>query len=137
MQSVRKRVSEILGILALIILLTYIVDVLAVVITDQSGFIPLSSKDRGILLGGTSIFLFIISFIIGIGIKSRILISILIAGGAIIASSVLISTFVTPHIPSSYKDFKIVTPTLPQFIVIIVIGFVIMGLGILKEVTKK
>jgi hypothetical protein len=137
MQSIRKRVSEILGILAIIILLTYIVDVLAVVINDQSGFLPLSSKDRGILLGGTSILLFIISFIIGIGIKSRILISVLIAGGAIIASSVLISTYVTPHLPSSYNDFKIVTPALPQFIVIIIMGFVIMGLGISKEVTKK
>ena len=137
MQTVRKRVSEILGILAIIILLTYIADVIAVVVNDQSSFLPLSSKDRGILLGGTSILLFFISFIIGIGIKSRILISVLIAGGAIIASAVLISTYVTPLLPSSYNNFKIVTPTLPQFTVIIIMGFVIMGLGISKEVTKK
>ena len=137
MQSTRKKISEILGTIAIIILLIYIADVLAVVINDKSGFLPLSSKDRGTLFGGTSISLFIISFIIGIGIKSRILTFILIAGGAIIASSVLVSTYVTPHLPSSYNNFKIVTPTLPQFIIIIIMGFVILGLGISKKVTTK
>jgi hypothetical protein len=137
MQSIRKKISEILGTLAIIILLIYIADVLTVIINDQSGFLPLSSKDRGMLLGGTSILLFIISFIIGIGIKSRTLTFVLIVGGTIIAASVLISTYVTPYLPSSYSNFKIVTPTLPQFIVIIIMGFVIMGLGISKIVTKK
>ena len=81
MQSTRKKISEILGTIAIIILLIYIADVLAAVINDQSGFLPHSSKDSGTLLGGTSISLFIISFIIGIGIKSRILAFVLIAGG--------------------------------------------------------
>ncbi|TVP39414.1 hypothetical protein [Candidatus Nitrosocosmicus arcticus] len=128
MQSTRKKISEILGTIAIIILLIYIADVIAVVINDKSGFLPLSSKDRGTLLGGTSIALFIISFITGIGIKSRIITFILIAGGVIIASSVMVSTFVTPHLPSSYNNFKIVTPTLPQFIITIIMGFVILGL---------
>ena len=137
MQSTRKKISEILGTIAIIIFLIYIANVLTVVINDQSGFLPLSSKDRGTLLGGTSILLFIISFIIRIGIKSRILTFVLIAGGAIIASSVLVSTYVTPHLPRSFNNFKIVAPTLPQFIVIIIIGFVIISLGISKKVTTK
>jgi len=136
MQFDRKNTSEILSSLALALLIIYFIDVLASMLTAESGFLPFSSKDRGLMFGGLSIALFIGSFIVGLGIYSRILAILLIAGGALIGTSVMISTFVTPQLISNLDRLKIVTPPLPQFIGIIVIGYVILGFGIFKVVKK-
>ena len=136
MQSVRNRASQIIAAVALALLLIYFIDVLTSMLINEPGFLPFTSKDRGLLFGGSSIALFIISFIVGWKIYSKVLAVLLIVGGALIGTSVLVSTFVTPQLTNTLDEFKIVTPPLPQFIGIIIIGYIIMGLGILKVVKK-
>jgi hypothetical protein len=136
MQSVRNRASQIIAAVALALLLIYFIDVLTSMLINEPGFLPFTSKDRGLLFGGSSIALFIISFIVGWKIYSKVLAVLLIVGGALIGTSVLVSTFVTPQLTNTLDEFKIVTPPLPQFIGIIIIGYIIMGLGILKAVKK-
>lgn len=136
MQSVRNRASQIIAAVALALLLIYFIDVLTSMLINEPGFLPFTSKDRGLLFGGSSIALFIISFIVGWKIYSKVLVVLLIVGGALIGTSVLVSTFVTPQLTNTLDEFKIVTPPLPQFIGIIIIGYIIMGLGILKAVKK-
>ena len=136
MKSVRKKTSEVIASVALVLLIIYFIDVLIFMLTTEAGFLPFSSKDRGLIFGGFSITLFIISFIVGIRIYSRILAILLVTGGALIGTSVLVSTFVTPQLVNISDAFKIVTPPLPQFIGIIIIGYVILGLGILKVIKK-
>ena len=136
MQSVRNRASQIIAAVALALLLIYLIDVLTSMLINEPGFLPFTSKDRGLLFGGSSIALFIISFIVGWKIYSKVLAILLIVGGALIGTSVLVSTFVTPQLTNTLDEFKIVTPPLPQFIGIIIIGYIIMGLGILKAARK-
>ncbi|HEU5120970.1 MAG TPA: hypothetical protein VFT71_08275 [Candidatus Nitrosocosmicus sp.] len=136
MQSVRNLASQIIAAVALALLLIYFMDVLTSILTNEPGFLPFSSKDRGLLFGGLSIALFLISFVVGWKIYSKILTVLLIVGGALIGTSVLVSTFVTPQLTKTSDEVKIVTPPLPQFIGIIIIGYVIMGLGILKAAKK-
>ena len=136
MQSVRKKTSEIIASVALALLIIYFIDVFVSMFTTEFGFLPFSSKDRGLIFGGLSIALFIISFIVGLRIYSTILTILLVTGGALIGTSVLVSTFVTPHLMNISDSFKIATPALPQFIGIIIIGYLILGLGILKFVKK-
>lgn len=136
MKSVRKKTSEVIASVALVLLIIYFIDVFMFMLTTEAGFLPFSSKDRGLIFGGFSITLFIISFIVGFRIYSRILAILLVTGGALIGTSVLVSTFVTPQLVNISVAFKIVTPPLPQFIGIIIIGYVILGLGILKVIKK-
>ena len=136
MQSVRNLASQIIAAVALALLLIYFMDVLTSILTNEPGFLPFTSKDRGLLFGGLSIALFLISFVVGWKIYSKILTVLLIVGGALIGTSVLVSTFVTPQLTNTSDEVKIVTPPLPQFIGIIIIGYVIMGLGILKSAKK-
>jgi hypothetical protein len=136
MQPVRNRASQIIATVALALLLIYFIDVLTSMLINEPGFLPLTSKDRGFLFGGSSIALFIISFIVGWKIYSKVLAVLLILGGALIGTSVLVSTFVTSQLTNTLDEFKIVTPPLPQFIGIIIIGYLIMGLGILKAAKK-
>lgn len=136
MQSFRSRASQIIAAVALSLLLIYLIDVLISMFTNEAGFLPFTSKDRGLLFGGLSIALFLVSFIVGWKIYSKVLAVLLIVGGTLIGTSVLVSTYVTPHLINTLDGFKIATPPLPQFIGIIIIGYVIMGLGILKAAKK-
>ncbi|HYF98747.1 MAG TPA: hypothetical protein VD815_01515 [Candidatus Saccharimonadales bacterium] len=137
MQSVRKRISEIIASVALVLLIIYLLDVLTTMLTGQIGFLPFSSNDRGLIFGGGSLALFIVSFAVSIGIYSKITTTLLIIGGALIGTSVLVSTFITPQFMNSFEGTKIVTPPLPQFIGIIIIGYAIMGSGIFKAIRKR
>jgi hypothetical protein len=69
-------------------------------------------------------------------IKSRILTILLIVGGALMGTSVLISTLMpeNSNLPSNSPMPQIISP---QFLGIIVIGYIIMGLGILRGLRKK
>lgn len=140
MGSTRKITSEILAAFALALLLIYIIDVGVSMINESSGFIPLSAKDRGIIFGGGSILLFIISFGIGINVVSKLLTVLLIIGGAIMGTTVLLSSlFLTPSDQSqmsgpSESQNQILAP---QSLGIIVIGYVIMGMGILRVLKYK
>jgi hypothetical protein len=141
MQGTRKIASEILVSVALALLVIYILDVGISMLTNSDGFLPLSAKDRGMIFGGGSILLFVISFGIGINVASRLLTLLLIIGGAIMGTTVLISSFIAPTQDSidlnSSSDSGQAQILAPQFIGIIVIGYIIMGMGILRALRKK
>ena len=110
-------------------------------LSHSDGFLPLSAKDRGMIFGGGSVLLFVISFGIGINVASRLLTVLLIIGGAIMGTTVLISSFIAPtqdnnsmNLSSDSGQSQILAP---QFIGIIVIGYIIMGMGILRVLRKK
>ena len=97
MQGTRKIASEVLVSVALALLVIYILDVgVSMINHSEDGFLPLSAKERGMIFGGGSILLFVISFGIGINVASRVLTVLLIIGGAIMGISVLISSFIAP-----------------------------------------
>ena len=142
MQGTRKIASEVLVSVALALLVIYILDVgVSMLSHSEEGFLPLSAKERGMILGLGSILLFVISFGIGINVASRLLTVLLIIGGAIMGTSVLISSFVVPTQDSnetnSSSDSGQSQILAPQFIGIIVIGYIIMGMGILRALRKK
>jgi hypothetical protein len=142
MQGTRKIASEVLVSVALALLVIYILDVgVSMISHSEDGFLPLSAKERGMIFGGGSILLFVISFGIGINVASRLLTVLLIVGGAIMGTTVLISSFIAPTQESNNMNSSSDTgqPQIlaPQFIGIIVIGYIIMGMGILRALRKK
>ena len=141
MQGKRKIAAEILVSIALALLIIYILDVGVSMLSNSEGFLPLSAKDRGMVFGGGSILLFVISFGIGINVVSRLLTVLLIIGGAIMGTTVLISSFVIPPEDTanmnSASDMGGAQILAPQFIGIIVIGYIIMGMGILRAIRRK
>jgi len=141
MQETRKIASEVLVSIALALLVIYILDVGVSMLNNSDGFLPLSAKERGMIFGGGSILLFVIAFGIGINVASRLLTVLLIVGGAIMGTTVLISSFIVPtqdgdsmNTSSDSGQSQILAP---QFIGIIVIGYIIMGMGILRILRKK
>ena len=141
MQGTRKIASEVLVSVALALLIIYILDVGVSLLNNSDGFLPLSAKERGMIFGGGSIILFVIAFGIGINVASRLLTVLLIIGGAIMGTTVLISSFVVPtqgsNSMNSSSDSGQAQILAPQFIGIIVIGYIIMGMGILRMLRKK
>ena len=141
MQGIRKIASEVLVSVALALLVIYILDVGVSMLNNSDGFLPLSAKERGMIFGGGSIILFVIAFGIGINVASRLLTVLLIIGGAIMGTTVLISSFVVPtqgsNSMNSSSDSGQAQILAPQFIGIIVIGYIIMGMGILRMLRKK
>ncbi len=137
MQTSRKIAAEIIVSIAFILLALYIADAGTARSNNGHGFLPLSAKDRGMIFGGGSLILFLISYGIGFNIKSRILTILLIVGGALMGTSILISTLVIPvnsNLPSNNSMNQLISP---QFLGIIIIGYIIMGLGILRGLRKK
>jgi len=142
MQGTRKIASEVLVSIALALLVIYLLDVgVSMINHSENGFLPLSAKERGMIFGGGSILLFVISFGIGINVASRILTVLLIIGGAIMGTSVMISSFIAPvqdsNSMNSSSDSGQSQGVPPQFIGVIVIGYFIMGMGILRVFRKK
>ena len=136
MQNPRKITAEIIVSIAFILLAAYIADAGIARANNGHGFLPLSAKDRGMIFGGGSIILFFISFIIGFNIKSKILTTLLIIGGALMGTSVLISTLM-PDNTNVQSNPASQQRALPQFLGIIIIGYIIMGLGIFRGIRKK
>jgi hypothetical protein len=122
----RRKVSEVLAIVAMALVLIYIAD--AGVGQGKQGFLPMSAAERGMIFGATSIILFFISFGIGIKEKSKIITIFLIAGGAIIGTSVLGAAAMTHGGLSSIKS---------SFLGIVIVGYIIMGLGIFRLLQKS
>ena len=146
MQKSRKIAAEILVSIAFILLAAYIADAAIAMLNNAEGFLPLSAKDRGMIFGGGSILLFFLSYGIGFNIKSKILTALLIIGGALMGTSVIISTFIiipedsittTTSNSNSTSNNSINQPIAPAFLGVIIIGYIIMGLGILRGVRKK
>jgi len=123
----RKRISEILAIVAMILLLTYIADA-AVAQGNKQGFLPMSAAQRGMIFGASTIVLFFVSFGIGFGEKAKMTTVLLIAGGAIIGTSVLAASAMAKGGLASIQN---------SFVSVVVLGYIIMGLGILRAVQKK
>jgi hypothetical protein len=123
----RKRISEILAIVAMVLLLTYIADA-AVAQGNKHGFLPMSAAQRGMIFGGSTIILFFLSFGIGFGEKTKITTILLIAGGALIGTSLLGASAMAKGGLAAIQS---------SFVGVIILGYIIMGLGILRAVQKK
>jgi len=125
-KSKRKKISEVFAIAAMILLLVYISD--AAVGQGKQGFLPLNAAQRGMLLGSSSIILFLLSFGIGITQKTKITTILLIVGGAIIATSVLAASAMAKGGLAAISN---------SFVIVVILGFIIMGLGIVRVIQKK
>lgn len=129
-QNVRiRKISEVLAIVAIALVLIYIADAgVEQGKQGKQGFLPMNAAERGMIFGGISIILFFISFGIGIKEKSKITTILLIAGGAIIGTSVLADAAMARGGLSAIKS---------SFLGIVVVGYIIMGLGIFRLIQKK
>ena len=124
--TVKKKASEIIVIAGMVLLLTYITD--AAVGQGETGFLPMSEKERGMIFGLSTIILFFAAFGIGFNEKSAITTIFLIIGGALIGTSVLSASLMAEGGLASISN---------SFIGVIIVGYIIMGLGILRVVQKK
>ncbi len=124
--STKKKVSEITAVAAMILLLTYLVD--AAVGQGEVGFLPMDEKERGMIFGLSTIILFFVAFGVGIREKSAITTILLIVGGVLIGTSVLAASLMAEGGLESISG---------SFLGVIIVGYIIMGLGILRAVKKK
>ena len=128
-KSYTQTISELLAITAMTLLLIHIVDG-SIERIYKHGFLPASVEKRpfGISnLGILSIFLFFLAF--GIETRKRniakVTTTLLIVGGALIGTSVLGVSIMDKW------------GLVPRLLVLCMIGYVIMGLGILKVCQKQ
>jgi hypothetical protein len=124
----KKKISEILAIAA-IVLLT--IDTAGTFLAQGGDrFFALSDQQSGILFGISSIILFFLSFGIGFRQKARITTVLLVSGGAILAVSKLVepimglNLFLAVALPSLYVS-------------LIAIGFILIGLGLLRAARRQ
>jgi hypothetical protein len=118
-KSTRQRVSEYLSIAAMALLLIYVAD--AAVARGETGFLPMSEAQRGMIFGTSSIVLFFAAFAVALKERrSKLTAGLLIAGGALMGTTVLGAIMMA-------GGFGAVSPT---FHAVMVLGYVIMGLGI-------
>jgi hypothetical protein len=126
--TTKRRTSEILAIVAIILL---VIDTAGTFLA-QGGvrFLPLTDQQSGILLGISSIILFFLSFGIGFRQKTRITTVLLIAGGLILAVSKLIE-------PTMGLNLFLVVALPYLYVSLIVVGFILTGLGLLRVVRRQ
>jgi hypothetical protein len=122
----RQKISEVLAIVAMALVLTYITD--AAVGQGKRGFLPMNAAQRGMIFGASSIILFFVSFGIGIREKSKVTTILLIAGGAVTGTSVLGAVAIGKGGLTAIQT---------SFLAVVIVGYVIMGLGLLRLVQKK
>jgi len=122
----KKTAAEIMVIAAMAILLVYILD--AMVGQGETGFLPMTAEERGRTFGTSSMILFFASFGVGYKQRSIILTSILIAGGALMGTSVLAASAMAEGGLSEAPG---------AFIAVIIVGYIIMALGILRIIRGK
>ena len=121
----KKRISEILAIIAIALLS---IDTVGTFIAKGGDrFLPLTDQQSGILLGISSIILFSLSFGFGFRQKARITTILLIAGGAILAVSKLLE-------PTMGLNLFLAVALPYLYISLIAIGFILIGLGLLRAV---
>jgi hypothetical protein len=131
----RQQISEVLAIVAMVLLLIYIADGVYQYFSHppgigqgKQGFLPINAAQRGMIFGASSIILFFLSFGIGIKEKSNITTILLIAGGAIIGTSVLGAVAMAKGGLTAIQS---------SFLVVVIMGYIIMGLGIFRRFQKK
>jgi hypothetical protein len=122
----KRKISESFAIAAMVLLLIYISD--AVVGQGRQGFLPLAAAQRGLIFGVSSIVLFFVSFGIAFKEKARITTILLIAGGALIGTSVLGASSIAKGGFSGIQS---------SFLTVIVLGYIIMGSGIFRAFQRK
>jgi hypothetical protein len=124
----KRKTSEIFAIVAIILL---VIDTAGTFLA-QGGvrFLPLTDQQSGILLGISSIILFFLSFGIGFRQKTRITTVLLIAGGLILAVSKLIE-------PRMGLNLFLVVALPYLYVSLIVVGFILTGLGLLRVVRRQ
>jgi hypothetical protein len=122
----KKTAAEIMVIVGMALLLIYILD--AMVGQGETGFLPMTAEERGRTFGTSSMILFFVSFGVGYKERSVILTSILIAGGALMGTSVLVASAMSEGGLSEAPA---------AFIAVIIVGYIIMALGILRIVLGK
>jgi len=110
----------------MVLLLTYITD--AAVGHGETGFLPMSEKERGMIFGLSTIILFFAAFGVGFHEKSPMTTIFLIVGGALIGTSVLVASLMAEGGLATISG---------SFIGVIIVGYIIMGLGIIRVVQKK
>jgi hypothetical protein len=123
---ISRTISEFVAIAALIILLTYIAD--AAIGQGKSGFLPLTAGQRGMIFGTSSIVLFFVAIGIGFKERSRVTGGLVTAGGAIMGTSVLVASAMGEGGLGSIRG---------SCLGLIIVGYIIMGLGILMLVRTK
>jgi hypothetical protein len=121
----KKRISEILAIVAIALL--SIDTVGAFIAKGGDRFLPLTDQQSGILLGISSIILFFLSFGFGFRQKETITTVLLTAGGAILAVSKLVE-------PTMGLNLFLAVALPYLYISLIAIGFILIGLGLLRAV---
>ena len=121
----KKRISEILAIVAIVLLSIDTVETFVAQGGDR--FLPLTDQQSGILLGLSSLILFFLSFGFGFRQKARITTVLLIAGGAILAVSKLLE-------PTMGLNLFLAVALPYLYLSLIAIGFIIIGLGLLRAV---
>lgn len=124
----KRKTSEILAIIAIILL---VIDTAGTFLA-QGGqrFLPLTDQQSGILLGISSIILFFFSFGIGYRQKTRITTVLLITGGLILAVSKLVE-------PTMGLNLFLAVALPYLYVSLIVIGFILTGLGLLRVVRRQ
>ena len=117
----RKNISEALAIAAIILLTLDTINIF----TSQGGygFLHLTDRQSGIYLGLPSVFLFFISFAFGFRQKTRITTSLLIAGGVLLAVTKIIE-------PIFGLNLYLAIAVTQVYISLIIIGFILLGLGL-------
>jgi len=123
--KIKKIAAEMMAIAGMAILLIYISD--AMVGQGEAGFLPMTAEERGRTFGTSSMILFFASFVVGFRERSMLLTSMLVAGGALMGTSVLAASAMAEGGLSA-------APT--AFIGVIIIGYIIMALGILRIIRE-
>lgn len=122
----KKAAAEIMVIAGMVILLIYILD--AMVGEGETGFLPMTVEERGRTFGTSSMILFFVSFGVGYKERSVLLTSLLIAGGVLMGTSVLVASAMSE---GGLSEAPI------AFIAVIIVGYIIMALGILRIIRGK
>jgi hypothetical protein len=117
----RRSISGALSITAIILLTLDTINIF----TSQggNGFLNLTDRQSGIFLGLPSVFLFFISFGVGFRQKTKITTSLLIAGGILLAVTKIIE-------PTLGLNLYLAIAVTPVYISLIIIGFILIGLGL-------
>ncbi|MGD9674722.1 MAG: hypothetical protein AB7U98_14745 [Candidatus Nitrosocosmicus sp.] len=140
MSNGKRIVAEILASAALTLLIIYILDAnISMSNNVEEGFLPLSAEELGMIFWIGSIILFLLSYMIGLNISSKVLTGMLLVGGGILGTAMLFSLIITQAehntiVNQSIPPKQIVPP--PVF-GMIAIGYLIMGFGILRIIRKK
>jgi hypothetical protein len=123
-----KRISEILAIVAIVLLSIDTAETFIAQGGDR--FLLITDQQSGILLGISSIILFFLSFGFGYRQKARVTTILLIAGGAILAVSKLVE-------PTMGLNLFLALALPYLYVSLIAIGFILIGLGLLRAVGRQ